>query len=195
MLLVRSFCCCFSFKKKIVIACNNGLFSVKHKVMSKCVLHASAPLRIATPTATKFVQLYVPLNLLVHFLDCFAWIGSRHRRRRRRRCSIFRSFISFVVNVFRYFRSNPSSFVYDHCCCSSIENCMEFKYRVCAVRQSNAPMFNALLCCCSLRCASTENPNRIFISLFNVHFRVRGVNFLVLCNVSSWNRGPLFTFV
>lgn len=71
MLLFRCFVLCFSLSRKIVIACNNGLFSVKHKVMSKCA--ACTPFGIATPT--KFVQMYVPFNSLVHFLDCFAWFG------------------------------------------------------------------------------------------------------------------------
>lgn len=53
--VVVSFLCGFFVfrSRKIVIACNNGLFSVKHKVMSKCA--ACTPLRIATP-ATKFVH-------------------------------------------------------------------------------------------------------------------------------------------
>lgn len=72
-----------------------------------------------------------------------------------------RSFLLLLM-FFRYFRSNPSSFVYDHCCCSSIENCMEYV----AARHPNAPMLNAALVAVvilSLRCASTENIRIAFL--------------------------------
>lgn len=158
---------CFVFRsRKIVIACNNGLFSVKHKVMSKCA--ACTPFRIATPT--KFVHLYVRSFLLIRsFIFLIALLGLVRFVHVVTVVVVAlfsaRSFLLLLM-FFRYFRSNPSSFVYDHCCCSSIENCMEYKYRVCAARHPNAPMLNAALVAVvilSLRCASTENIRIAFL--------------------------------
>lgn len=139
------------------------------------------------------VRSFVPFNSLVHFLDCFAWFGSlRSRRHRRRCCFIFRSFISFVVNVLSLF-SFQSIFI-------RLRPLLLFKHRklygVCCCSASKCSNVECCSCCCCYSLIALrfhwKYSNRIFISLFNVNVHFRGVNFLVLCNVSSWNRGPLF---
>ena len=90
--------------RKIVIACNNGLFSVKHKVMLNCV-QCSTPLSRAQKRNSFVSSLILFFILFLYFV------------------LLFFCYFSFVWLV-RYSVPIHLHSFYDHCCCSSIENCM-----------------------------------------------------------------------
>lgn len=147
---------------------------------------------------------YVPFNSFVHFLDCFAclvWFGSLRSRRRCCCCFVFRSLhlarsfllllMFFVIFVPIHLHSFTTIVVVQ---VSKIVWRISIEYVLFGIQMLQCLMRCCWCCCCCCYslialCFQWKYPNRIFISLFNVQFR--GVNFLVLCNVSLLGTGGL----